>query len=253
MAFEAAARVKVAMHRSIVLACSALVFRVSDALQPSDQTTSPPDERQPSVLQVVSVRDDNLAAVPSMIFRISPKGETSFLMNTDASGIAKLRSRCRSSDRFRAEPHNARFVAGGLTCLPTADTLAIKVSPKLRIRQLSRYGSQLSADNQFADAALVYNEVAGRIAFEDPAASDSARIKSIKLFAHIIAVPQARALDTVNGSVVMSPEFQKALVKYQAKEAVTVSGQLDYATLRSASLKPIVHYLFVAPPSRPSK
>jgi hypothetical protein len=191
-------------------------------------------------LQVVD-RDTQLG-VKSVIEVIDPKNVPSRVGPTDGQGFFLLTLDCRSGYRVKASPESRQYFLRIFECPPSSSTL-----PLQRILYMQRLDSSaraLESQGRPEDAAVAYNELAVRLRVRDPEAAARAELKTYSMFGMLVGVAETARYDPLQMKLVMSPQLEAGVLKYQTAKGLRRTGVIDHATLASAANRSVSDLIF---------
>jgi|CXWL01.1.fsa_nt_gi hypothetical protein len=201
---------------------------------------------QEAVSTRVLVQDDFGAGVVSEVF-VGGNEAANSLGETDSAGLLVMPSSC-SGKLVRARPRSSSYYSGAVLCGQVSQ-LAVRVTRKDVFTNLTTSAAELESAGKYADAALVWSEVASRNIAEAPVTTEAAAQKVYANFAKVVGVEAGAAvtLDAMQAHVVMTTGMKSALEEWQGSQGVPVTGRIDYPTMRDAADHDVSMYLFASP------
>ena len=180
--------------------------------------------------------------VQSEIFLIDGKDASTRIAATDAAGYFSVNAKCEPGFQIRALPNSKAYYANKIECV--AQTSQLPLQRRVFIDNLKANAKVLEGTNQTWEAALIYNELAARLATMDAAEAQRAKQRTLELVGSTVGVEHATKYDPQQEKVVMTPELKAALEAYQKSVGVAATGVVDYRTLTAGAEKPISSYMY---------
>lgn len=192
------------------------------------------------------VRDDRGAGVRSEVF-LEKDAQPHRQGETDDYGYILLAKGCKQGDIILASPINPLYYKGRKDCSPAAKQLEVRVTKKKFAQNLQSNATRLENARDWAKAALVYNEIAGRVEPVDDLEAQESRQKVYLLFArHLKLGTEINVIvfDLQQEKWVMSPGLARKVEEFQLENGITASGRIDYKTLSTAAGEDVGKYIF---------
>lgn len=194
----------------------------------------------------VFVRDDRATGVRSEVF-VEKNAQQHRQGETNNDGYILLTKGCKQGEIISATPISPLYYKGKTDCNPAAKQLEVRVTKKAFVDILKWNATRLETAGDWAKAALVYNEIAGRVEPVNKTEAQESREKVYLLFAEHVDVGRklnVAVFDPLQEKKVMSPGFARKVEEFQFKMGIPVSGRIDYKTLSTAAGEDIGKYLF---------
>jgi len=134
---------------------------------------------------------------------------------------------------------------------PLEGSVWILITEKALFDHLKANAQFMENQGNYGEAALIYNEMMMRARGFDVASAEVFRLKVLEMFGKLLGIQEPFAVDPVQNRKVITPDFKKAIQKYQQEKGLGESGRIDYGTLSVAAERPVSHYLFNPPPAKP--
>lgn len=197
--------------------------------------------------------DDFGRGVKMQIFLLAPNSAPVLLGSTNDDGLFTLEKACVAGNSIEADPVSHSVYQKALVQCPPAKKDVLVSSVEYVAAEVSN-ADAFAKEGKPAAAALLYNDVAVRVAVSDPTVANDYRVKVITLMGKRFGVTNALAFDSNQGSSgkqVISTDLRDAITAFQNANNLSTNGLLDFGTLSAASgIKAITPYLVTAPKAR---
>ena len=192
------------------------------------------------------VADDLGHGVPCEIYLEGQGGNRILLGETDAHGRFMTQQECHELFKVVAAPLQNEHLYAERPChrLRPDVTNTILVTKIEFLENLVENATLLRNQKQYADAALVCNEIYQRAKTARPNLAKIAQSKVFEDFAHSIDYSSALlAPDPKQGKFVMTGDYEDAVRGFQKEHGLEETGVIDFNTLRSQAKRGVFDYL----------
>lgn len=193
----------------------------------------------------IRVVDDHGLGVESELFIFEESATARQLGKTDPEGNLQIEENCDAGLTLSVRPISSLYFPTRRDC-PLSSGSKIVVTKRAIFQNLERNAEYFEREGKHALAALIYNEIVGRARHFDPDIAEQAQEKVYDMFADFLQVESPMEYDPQQEESVMSAEYSRAVKAFQRKNALPQTGNIDYATLRTAAGTSIGRYLFTS-------
>jgi hypothetical protein len=193
----------------------------------------------------VSLRDDRGRPLDGELKLRPSVGQQRSLGRIPPTGDLAIMLACNVGDRLHVSPASGLYYAKSHECpiaRPATVTFALTSKPVLA--QLIENAEMLETRGDWATSAMAYNEYYARtrqLEIDEtdlPLSADSARVRSLELFAKYLEVESAIYRDPLQADRgVASRELVDAIRKWQTMNGLGVTGMLDASIGAAAQLR----------------
>ena len=192
--------------------------------------------------RTIHVIDDAGEGVECNLYKITAQGKLEMIGSTGNDGICEVETECESGERIKVMPIG-NYLNTIVECI-VAFNQKIKVTKQPLYANLETNLEYFIKTEDYAKTALILNELYSRSIEIDESVKWKDEGIIYEYFGKFLEVENPTKFDPIQGKVVISPEFKKAIEEYQKKKELDVTGQLDYGTLASAAGSSIGEYIF---------
>lgn len=189
------------------------------------------------------VINDEGKGVKSEISKADRENKEYRLGPTDNEGYKRIDIECKSGEIIRAQPIDPNYYRKKCEC-PLNPQHTIKVTRKEIIENLEVNATYFEDINEYAKAAMIYNEIFVRVLDSDEKVARDAEKKVYVLFGKSLNNYEPTTYDPKQNKIVISTSFKEDIKKFQEINNIAYTGNLDYRTLSKAAEAPIGWYIF---------
>lgn len=198
----------------------------------------------------LQILDDHGNGMECNLFLLDERGQESAIGKTDEQGRTILENGFKRGEILKVVPvQDTHFPT--LRRFPMEGSVWVLITEKALFEHLKANAQFMENQGNYGEAALIYNEMMMRARGFDAASAEVFRLKVLEMFGKLLGIQEPFAVDPVQSRKVITPEFKKAIQKYQRDKGLGGSGRIDYGTLSAAARRPVSHYLFNPPPANP--
>lgn len=187
----------------------------------------------------IKLVDGNGRPVACAVYRMEPDATLKSVGHNDNNtGLITVSDGCSAGCKFFFYPDDAGiYYRDSTDCPLTMNSFTMK---EIRNRAVQRLGQQLPASQgqtasaqESARAALINNEIADKVTA--PSIKRAYELQAAIDIGTALNVSKPLVHDAGQKRVVVSPDLEEGLKKFQTARQLTPSGQVNFPTLRAAS------------------
>ena len=190
--------------------------------------------------------DDRNEPVACEVYFQGQEGRAILLGSTDAAGTFAVTNDCHRLLRVLVVPVAGQHLSAVAECgsQEVGATNTILLTKVEFLANLRANAAWLEAEEQYADAALVHNEIYQRAKTARPGLASQAQAGVYEMFARSIGFPGQRLeYDPAQGVFVMTSDFELAVYEFQREQGLEETGRIDFATLRAHTSRKVLDYV----------